>query len=100
MVFPQVLASSLLASPDVPVVSSAADGPSVAVALSAIPLSSCCGYSVRSHVSAVVGVTTVSSILNVVNIPSATGVSTGSDITTVVGIPCYSSCLGCFCRAC
>ncbi len=36
MVFPQVQASSLLTSPDVPVVSYAADDPSVAVALSAV----------------------------------------------------------------
>jgi len=36
VVFPQVQASSLLTSPDVPVVSYAADDPSVAVALSAV----------------------------------------------------------------
>jgi hypothetical protein len=83
MVFPSVLASLLLASPDVPVVSSAAVAPPVTVLAVARGL---------YHGVPDVVVTAVASV--------PTGFSTSSGTPAVVGIPCFSSCLLCCRQAC
>ncbi len=79
MVFPSVVASLLLASPDVPVVSSAAVAPPVTVLAVARGL--------YPGVPDVVGVIAVAS--------GPTVFSTCSGTPAVVGAPCFSSCLLC-----
>ncbi len=62
--------------PNVPVISCAVVGPSVAVFIA-------------------VGVTASANVRTIINIPSAGGISTGSSVLAVVGVLCCSSCLLC-----
>ncbi len=100
-VFLSVLASLLLASPDVPVVSGAAVAPPVVVVLSTVNVPGVLAVArVFTLLLLTLEVTAVASVPFVVNMPYASGVSNSPDTPAVVGVLCCSICHLCCCWAC